>query len=57
MADDNPKKYRFITGEDDDRFCQRVSDALEAGYSLYGEPRLVAMPDGRLMCGQAVIRD
>ena len=34
------KNYRFITGTDDDDFCQRVSDALDNGYVLYGEPKL-----------------
>ena len=27
MTDDTPKAYRFLTGSDDAKFCQRVSDA------------------------------
>lgn len=48
------KNYRFITGTDDDAFCQRVSDALDNGYVLYGEPKL--SHDGtKTICAQAVI--
>ncbi|MBL1421375.1 MAG: DUF1737 domain-containing protein [Alphaproteobacteria bacterium] len=48
------KNYRFITGTDDDAFCQRVSDALDDGYRLYGDPKL--SHDGKkTICAQAVI--
>jgi len=30
--------YRLLTGKDDAAFCHRVSEALAAGYSLYGSP-------------------
>ena len=30
--------YRLLTGPDDAAFCQRVSEALEMGYRLYGSP-------------------
>jgi hypothetical protein len=30
--------YRLLTGVDDASFCQRVSEALAAGYKLYGAP-------------------
>jgi hypothetical protein len=30
--------YRILTGPDDDKFCRRVSAALELGYELYGSP-------------------
>jgi len=30
--------YRLITGVDDDAFCQRISQALDQGYVLYGSP-------------------
>lgn len=50
----NKKNYRFITGTDDDAFCQRVSDALDNGYVLYGEPKLGH--DGKkTICAQAVV--
>jgi hypothetical protein len=31
-------RYRLLTGKDDAAFCQRVSEALERGYQLYGSP-------------------
>lgn len=35
---DNKPIYRLLTGKDDDSFCKRVSEALAAGYQLYGSP-------------------
>ena len=55
MTDDMPKAYRFLTGEDDTAFCQRVSDALRDGYVLYGPPLLQADAQGNRHCGQAVV--
>jgi hypothetical protein len=31
-------RYRLLTGKDDATFCQRVSEALNLGYRLYGSP-------------------
>ncbi len=31
-------KYRLLTGIDDRKFCERVSEALDCGYELYGSP-------------------
>jgi hypothetical protein len=31
-------RYRLLTGKDDATFCDRVSEALELGYQLYGSP-------------------
>lgn len=40
-ATDAPKKrYRLLTGPDDSNFCQKVSDALDDGYELYGSPSI-----------------
>jgi hypothetical protein len=40
-ATDAPKKrYRLLTGPDDSNFCQKVSDALNDGYELYGSPSI-----------------
>jgi hypothetical protein len=33
-------RYRLLTGKDDRAFCERVSEALEQGWVLYGEPRM-----------------
>jgi hypothetical protein len=30
--------YRLLTGPDDDTFCNRVSEALDLGYELFGSP-------------------
>ncbi|HMT47615.1 MAG TPA: DUF1737 domain-containing protein, partial [Novosphingobium sp.] len=30
--------YRLLTGKDDRAFCERVSEALEQGWRLYGSP-------------------
>lgn len=37
---DNLPVYRVLTGPDDANFCNRVSDALDIGYELYGSPSL-----------------
>ena len=50
----NKKNYRFITGTDDDKFCQRISDALDDGYVLYGEPKL-SHNGTKTICAQAVV--
>jgi len=56
MTSDMTKKktYRFLTGPDDASFCQKVSDALDEGYLLYGEP-IMHSHNGEITCGQAVI--
>jgi hypothetical protein len=48
------KLYRFLSGVDNAKFCQRVSDALADGYVLYGNPVMVMNNDVRIV-GQAVI--
>lgn len=48
-------RYRLLTGPDDAEFCQRVSDALDQGYELYGSPALTF--DGRrVIAAQAIVR-
>ena len=55
MTGDTPKAYRFLTGDDDATFCQRVSGALRDGYVLYGPPLLQVDAHGNRHCGQAVV--
>lgn len=55
MTDATPKAYRFLTGDDDAAFCQRVSDALRDGYVLYGPPLLQVDAQGNRHCGQAIV--
>lgn len=47
-------RYRLLTGPDDDRFCARVSEAIEVGYVLHGSPSIAVGPDGPVVC-QALI--
>lgn len=49
-----PKRYRLLTGVDDSSFCQKVSDALDAGYELYGSPA-VTFNGSNVIAAQAVI--
>ncbi|NND01736.1 MAG: DUF1737 domain-containing protein [Acidimicrobiia bacterium] len=50
-----PLTYRLLTGQPDREFCERVSEALDNGYVLYGQP-LFAAEDGNLIAAQAVVR-
>lgn len=48
--------YRLLTGKDDRAFCERVSEALEQGWRLYGSPTMTW--DGGMDCikvAQAVV--
>ena len=53
--DDRPI-YRLLTGRDDRAFCERVSEALDQGWRLYGSP-VIAYDDesGAMKCAQAVV--
>ncbi len=47
-------RYRLLTGADDKAFCQRVSQALDDGYELYGSPA-ICCDNGQKTVAQAVI--
>ena len=47
-------RYRLLTGTDDEAFCRRVSDALDLGYQLYGDPA-ISLDAGRAVVAQAVV--
>ena len=49
-----PKRYRLLTGVDDSAFCQKVSDALDSGYELYGSPS-VTFNGKNVIAAQAVV--
>lgn len=52
------RRYRMLTGTDDRAFCDRVTEALNEGWELYGDPQLTFDPlKGRVICGQAVTRE
>lgn len=38
MTESTRLRYRLLTGPDDSEFCRRISEALDAGYELYGSP-------------------
>lgn len=50
----SPKRYRMLTGIDDSAFCQKVSDALDDGYELYGSPTMT-FNGSNVIVGQAVV--
>lgn len=48
--------YRLLTGKDDRAFCERVSEALEQGWRLYGSPSLAWDLESECMkAAQAVV--
>ncbi len=51
---DRPLRYRLLTGPDDHAFCERVSAALDEGYTLYGSPG-ITWKDGSAYVAQAII--
>jgi hypothetical protein len=51
---DNLPIYRVLTGPDDARFCQRVSEMLELGYTLHGGPS-VTFNGETVIVAQAVL--
>ena len=52
------KLYRYLTGVDDQKFCHRVSAALNRGWTLHGGPTLTYDPETkRVICGQAIVKD
>lgn len=50
-----PLRYRLLTGTDDRAFCERVSQALDEGYQLYGSPSITTQGD-TIKVAQAVIK-
>ncbi|MBW8754470.1 MAG: DUF1737 domain-containing protein [Sphingomonadales bacterium] len=53
--DDKPI-YRLLTGKDDRAFCDRVSEALEQGWRLYGSPAMsYDAENGYMKVAQAVV--
>ena len=52
------RRYRFLTGPDDRSFCDRVTEAINEGWELFGDPQLTFdAVKGRVIFGQAIIRD
>jgi hypothetical protein len=53
MPPDGLPIYRVLTGPDDAKFCDRVSEALELGYELHGGPALT-FDGSRVVVAQAL---
>lgn len=52
------KAYRMLTGIDDSAFCHKVTEALNKGWSLHGDPVYAFDPvAAQMRCGQAVVKD
>jgi hypothetical protein len=56
VADENPLRYRVLTGPDDHVFCRRVSAALDEGYRLFGPPA-VTFDGDNVIVAQAIVLD
>jgi hypothetical protein len=54
MNDSDRLSYRVLTGPDDPKFCERVTQALREGYELYGSPA-ATFEGERVIIAQAVI--
>lgn len=57
MTDQPPNglpSYRLLTGPDDEKFCRRVSEALDLGFRLHGSPA-VTFDGDRVIAAQAVV--
>ena len=53
---ENRPIYRLLTGKGDHAFCERVSEALEQGWRLYGSPALAWDEEaGAMKAAQAVV--
>ena len=51
------KVYRYITGKDDAAFCHRITDALNRGWELYGQPTLTYdQKRSEVICGQVIVK-
>jgi len=55
---DTMKVYRYLTGKDDAAFCHRVTETLNRGWELYGQPTLTFnSKTGEVICGQVITKD
>jgi len=50
--------YRFLSADDTSAFCHKVTEALNAGWDLYGSPSYAFdATNGVMRCGQAVTKE
>jgi hypothetical protein len=52
------KLYRFLTDDDTQAFCHKVTAALNKGWDLHGAPTYAFDgANGVMRCGQAVVKE
>ena len=52
------KLYRFLSEDDTSAFCHKVTEALNKGWSLHGDPTYALdAANGVMRCGQAVVKE
>ena len=49
-------QYKFITGPDDSKFCARITEFLNNGWKLYGNPTM-SFGGKTIIAGQAIIKE
>ncbi|MFV2053657.1 DUF1737 domain-containing protein [Aliiroseovarius sp. YM-037] len=52
------KLYRLLTEDDTSAFCHKVTEALNKGWALHGDPTYAFdSANGVMRCGQAVVKE
>ena len=52
------RAYRFLTADDTDAYCHKVTEALSKGWEHYGHPTYAYDATvGVMRCGQAVTKE
>ncbi len=52
------KLYRFLSADDNSSFCHKVTEALNEGWVLHGDPTYAFdHANGVMRCGQAVTKE
>jgi hypothetical protein len=51
---DGLPRYRMLTGPDDEKFCHRVSAAMDLGFELHGSPAATFDGNSVIVC-QALV--
>lgn len=58
LGGDVMKAYRLLTADDTADFCHKVTEALNTGWELYGDPAYAYdAANGTMRCAQAVTKD
>jgi len=58
LDEDIMKLYRFLSADDTSAFCHKITEALNKGWELYGNPtQAYDAANGVMRCGQAVTKE